>query len=374
MAVSGPGDVEQTLRLVDKASRLVKQVSLTPRYMLESARSIHRIEALLQGHMATPAAAPPVPVATPSPGPDAASPLQTYRGYEQEHLRIFQGFEAPDAGGSAGFITDFLGVRTRCSSIHDGAGALDGQRLGLPIPGDYHSETIEWLGLLRSVLGASQRFVALELGAGWGPWLVAGATAARRRGIGDIRLTAVEADAGHFESLHTHLRDNGLDPDTQTLIHAAVGAAEGVARWPKVVDHANNWGLRPARVDAQGLRGADVSYLGSLLDDFVEVRIVGVRDILEREPAWDLVHIDVQGAEAEICRAGLDLLQQRARWIVVGTHSRRLDGEMISLLHGQGFALEHEKPTRFAYRADVAELESMTLADGAQVWRNITLT
>jgi hypothetical protein len=62
-----------------------------------------------------------------------------------------------------GFVTDFLGVRTRTSFIR-GLNAADGAVLGIPIPDDgYHAEGIEWIGLLKSVAAARQKFTAIEV-------------------------------------------------------------------------------------------------------------------------------------------------------------------------------------------------------------------
>ena len=113
--------------------------------------------------------------------------------------------------------------------------SIDGRVFSTPVPVDdwFHAETIEYVGLLKSVLTATERYVALELGAGWGPWLISGATAARRRGIKDIRLHGVEGDPEHFASMQTHFRDNGFDPAAYRLDNAAIGVKAGRARWPK---------------------------------------------------------------------------------------------------------------------------------------------
>jgi hypothetical protein len=67
-----------------------------------------------------------------------------------------------------GFFTDFLGGRTRISSLYDAVGALDGHG-GPPIPQDFHAEAAEWIGLLKTVITATDRYVAMEWGAGWAP-------------------------------------------------------------------------------------------------------------------------------------------------------------------------------------------------------------
>ena len=171
------------------------------------------------------------------------SPLQTYRGYSEADVRLLRTFEVAERHPAPGFIVDFLGVRTRVTSLASAQRLCEGV-LDIPVPGDYHAEAIEYVGVLQSVISARGQFVALELGAGWGPWLVAGAKAARLRGLDPIRLYGVEADPQHFEFMARHFVDNGLDPNEHYLLQAAVGLERGRARWPRVVDAANDWGFR----------------------------------------------------------------------------------------------------------------------------------
>jgi hypothetical protein len=170
--------------------------------------------------------------------------LQLFPGYTDADTAIFTEFSNSDAKPEPGFIVDFLGTRIRTTSLWKEARTLDGQLLGLPIPADFHAEAIEWLGLLKAVSGASGQYVAMELGAGFGPWLIAGAVAARLRGINDIRLCAVEGDPTHFQFLRQHFTDNGFEPDRHALFEAAVGTKAGVVQWPIVEDASEAWGCR----------------------------------------------------------------------------------------------------------------------------------
>jgi hypothetical protein len=110
---------------------------------------------------------------------------------------------------------------------------LRGAGIKKPIPGDFHAETIEWIGVLKAVKAAGQRFAVLELGAGFGTW--------------------------------------------------------GIAK----------------------------------------------------------VH-----------------------WPVVGTHSRKIDGDLMDLMHRAGWQLENEKPAKLVWNTGFPTLEGMTVLDGTQVWRN----
>jgi FkbM family methyltransferase len=290
--------------------------------------------------------------------------LQLFPGYSDADKQIFLDFSNPAAKPEPGFIVDFLGSRIRTSLLWKEARTLDGQLIGLPDPGDFHSEAIEWIGLLKAVRTAKERYVAMEVGAGFGPWVIAGGVAAQSRGIQDIRLYAVEGDSHHFRALREHFSDNGFDPNQHTLIEAAVGATNGETEWPAFDESSSReqWGSRPL--------SSDQDYTGQRFERTRRVRVIALRDLLVREPEWDLIHIDVQGHEVEICRSCIDELTARVRWVVAGTHSRKLDGDLLHLMYSAGWSLEHEKPSRFRFTLGAATLEAMTVVDGTQVWRN----
>ena len=297
-----------------------------------------------------------------------ANELAIFSGYSDADLRIFAGFRNPNAKAEPGFVVDFLGGRTRVTSLWDDARKLDGRLLDLPVPADYHAEAAEWVGLLKTVQSAGARWAGMELGAGFGPWIVAGANAARLKGITDIRLCAVEADAGHFELLRRHVQDNGFAAESQRLFHAAVGVAPGTAFWPVTEDAREDWGSRPMQAHAPGTAATD--HLGRTWVKTVPVQILAMSDLVEAEPRWDMVHIDVQGHEVEICRSCIEELNRRVHWLIVGTHSRKLDGDMIELMRSAGWLLENEKPSKFHFLPEAPTLEAMTHVDGVQVWRN----
>jgi len=300
-----------------------------------------------------------------------AAPLQSYPGYSEADLALFERFApAPAPSGASGFITNFLGVRTRTSFVQ-GTEGLGGKVLGLPVPDDgWHSEAIEWIGLLKSVASAKGRLTTMELGAGWGAWSVAAAAAARMKGVTEQHFCAVEADPGHFAFMIEHFRDNGLDPDANRLINAAVGPKAGKARWPKVADPAADYGSRPRTASEPGKS----DHVGRYVAEWMEVEILPISDLLRGQAVWDLVHIDVQGWELDLCAAAGRLLDERVRWLVVGTHDAKLHGELIGLMFDHGWVLENEKPPRFVWANGAPSLMAMTTHDGTQVWRNPGLT
>ena len=87
-----------------------------------------------------------------------------------------------------------------------------------------------------------------------------------------------------------------------------------------------------------------------------------------------LVHIDIQGWEFELCQAFPEELRKRVAWLVIGTHSRKIDGDLLHLLFDHGWICENEKPSRFVFDQSRHNLEAMTTVDGTQVWRNPSST
>jgi FkbM family methyltransferase len=174
--------------------------------------------------------------------------------------------------------------------------------------------------------------------------------------------------------MQTHFRDNGFDPALYRLENAAIGVTAGRARWPKLADPSDDYAVRPVECTSENGNLADKSkhadYRGAIFDEYIDVEMLSFDSVLEREQLWDLVHIDVQGTETELCSASAEMLNRRVRWLVIGTHSRKIDGDLIDLFFRNGWVLENEKPARFNYHPAWPSLEVMTSKDGTQVWQN----
>jgi FkbM family methyltransferase len=278
------------------------------------------------------------------------------------HEDLLRRHAAPSASPQAGFITDVIGVRHRTSTVWPAARIYDGQKLGLPIPDDFHAEAIEWVGMLKAVEAAGPGFTMLELGAGYGMWSVASGVAARNQGLAPIKLYAVEGDAAHCALMRTHFCDNGFGLDERVLLNAAVGVRSGMDRWP-VPKHDHEFGGRP-------LGENTIDYTGRAVVQTRDVRLIALADILDYEPFWDFLHCDIQGGEFDVLSSCVQLLNERVHWMVIGTHSRKLDGDLIDMLWRAGWNLEDEQPTRFTFRYLGHSLEEMNAVDGTQIWRN----
>lgn len=344
--------------IVKRGVRYVYRCAMLPHRVTETLARLHALEARLAGSE---------PAAASTGGPPW---IDIFSGYESEDLEVFDLFANANPQPEPGWVTDFIGTRTRTSSLWNEVRHFDGQVTPLPVPHDLYEAT-EWIGLLRAVAEArDSRFVMAELGAGFGPWIGAGASAARLRGIHDIHLTGVEADPGRFALMQQHMADNGVAPEQLRLYCAAVGVEPGLARWPRIADPANAGGGRPIREDAGGIDRDDAAYVPHAVEDHIDVEIVSLAAILAECPIWDLLHIDVQGWEAKLCAGAIDVLNESVRRVVIGTHSRVIDGQLVEIMSGADWVLENEKPARFAFDPAKASIELMTEIDGTQIWRN----
>jgi FkbM family methyltransferase len=305
----------------------------------------------------------------------SASALQIYTGINEQDLEIFERYKNPSARPADGFYTDFMGVRTRLSYFGIGGTNHDKSVGKPPFPDDgVHAEAIEYLAALYAVDTAKSSFVAVELGAGYGPWLTFSAKAAQRKGIEHIGLTAVEGDKPRHDLLRTHFADNGLPVPDETgtaragktvsnLIYGAISDTNGTVTFGS--QSLLDWGAAPvengASVDYRGLEVA-----GATINSYT------IEHVLRTMDHVDFLHMDIQGYEARAVRASMNALKSKVRVMVIGTHSREIEGQLFSMLFGNGWRILYEKPCKF-HRKESPSLEALTSLDGVQVWVNTEL-
>ena len=80
----------------------------------------------------------------------------------------------------------------------------------------------------------------------------------------------------------------------------------------------------------------------------------------------DLLHVDIQGGEVDLVRDCADLLAEKVAFMVIGTHSRAIDGLVADELLRNGWALDIERPTIYVLENGTPA----TRVDGLQGWRN----
>lgn len=143
-------------------------------------------------------------------------------------LQAFDRYCAHEAIPETGFYTDFPGVRTRLSYFGKDSHPAKHAIGAIPFPDDaLHAEAIKYLAAVYALEQAGDSFTVVELGTGYGPWLVFGAKAALRRGITKVRLIAVEADLQRHQLFYTKLADAGLHPPSSGVTDVDVRCLHG---------------------------------------------------------------------------------------------------------------------------------------------------
>jgi FkbM family methyltransferase len=280
---------------------------------------------------------------------------------------VFSKFRKHQESGRHGFVTNFLGGLTDVRFV--ALDSLSGVAEGYPIPGNFHGDTLEWIGTLRSASDADSSFNMLELGAGWAPWCVIGYIAAKQRGIGSIKVIAVEGDAGHIKFILQTFAANGIGPDVGEAIHGVVGLTDGEALFPKAIDASRVYGGTAALSEADKTVGAFAEFTASqfaLLEGAEQLPCFSLTTLMRDFDKLDLIHCDIQGAEGNLFENAIDLVSSKVKRIVVGTHSFKIDRQLASLFPKNNWELEGIN----ACVMRESDRKPIIVHDGVQVWRN----
>jgi len=256
--------------------------------------------------------------------------------------------------------TNFMGVKVPPKVFPSHLEALKGQVEGIPIPANWHADIAEWGACLRAVELARNSFTVVEVGCGWGCWMNITGAAARRLGL-KLRLIGVEGDEGHIGFAKEALADNGFTSDQIVLKRGIAAASDGVALFPRHDQPGDQYGSEPVfgATEAQQQAALDA---GS--HDVLPMFALG--ELAGDQGRIDLLHIDIQGGEGDFIDGCLPVMNEKVAYVMVGTHSRQLEGRIFDAMIGQGWELEIERPA-------ILRLENgkpFVSVDGVQGWRN----
>ncbi|MGI4744670.1 MAG: class I SAM-dependent methyltransferase [Janthinobacterium lividum] len=274
-----------------------------------------------------------------------------------ERHALFEPVPHPD------YVTNFLGVRIDPKffpTILDGrAGTVE----PIPIPANWHADMAEWGAVLRAVDLAEHKFTVLELGCGWGCWMNNAGVAARRLGL-EVMLGGVEGDAKHIGFAVEACAANDFASSQVTIHHGIAASRGGVALFPHQGGEDFSWGLKPVFATGDEQEGASVQ------SNFDKLPIISLEYLLASRERVDLLHMDIQGGEADLIDNGISNITGKVAYLVIGTHSREIEGRLFGTLLQAGWRLEIERPCIVLLSNDTPH----TLVDGIQGWRNPNLT
>lgn len=259
-----------------------------------------------------------------------------------------------------GYLVNFLGVaidpKFFPSILQDRAGQVE----GIPIPANWHADIAEWGAALRAVDLSGDRFVVAELGCGWGCWMNNTGLAARSTGK-LVKVIGIEGDAGHIEFAREALAVNGFDA-TQIELYRGIATSEaGVALFPTQQVPGSSWGSEPIFGATEAQREQALAS-----GQYEEITMIPLSEVIASESRIDLLHVDIQGGEADLVEQTLKLLNEKIAYLLIGTHSKEIEGRLYNTLLEAGWHLEMERAAIF----DIIDGRPQVRVDGVQGWRN----
>jgi len=271
----------------------------------------------------------------------------------------------------AGFFAYFLGNLTRAdywAFSPEIRAIYDRERHEAFSTPSVDDNIFDWLVLLEAVAEARDTFMMAALGAGWGRWLVAGAFAARQRGL-PSRLIGVEAEPTHFQWMRQHFADNGLNPADHQLIEAAASGRSGRA-WFYFGKPDSWYGqsiIHDPVLDQSSADETEHEYNG---EKARLVRTIDLTELLAPYSRIDYLHMDIQGAELDVLSSAPAILSAKVKRILVGTHSAEVEEGIRQLLSAAGWRAQYDFPLNTELRVNDTVV---TLGDGVQAWINPSL-
>jgi FkbM family methyltransferase len=246
-------------------------------------------------------------------------------------------------------------------------------RFEAPIP-EYGDGYFEWIDVLEAVKAARERFVMIDIGAGYGFWGIIAATAASQRGLQEFDIRLVEAEPQHAAWIEEALEMNGVGTGA-TVIRRAVCYSEApvpiTVRSPEGLYAANwygqriGWDLELERVSERYF--GYTLYRGPSGYEQILVPPITVEELTRDLATIDLIDMDIQGAEREVVGNSMPTLTAKVRRIHIGTHSAEIEAELRATFAAAGwmpvwdFGCLGRRDTPFG---------SFDFEDGVQCWVN----
>jgi FkbM family methyltransferase len=254
-------------------------------------------------------------------------------------------------------------------------------------------EYFEWIDLLESVIDYAavqphRPYTFMELGAGFGRWLVNAVVALRQIGEYPFMAVAVEADMQHVAWLTQHALDNSI-PKDRLSVHQAPITGDGREVYFLTGNHGAWYGQ--AIIDdayaehiLQSLRFQIKEKIATeknrLINRFVNpsaqkylsrVKSITLQQILSRtvNPV-DLLDMDVQGVEAEVVESSIGSLTKKVLRLHLGTHSEAVEKRLRECLRNAGWTCVSDYPCLSTIQTNFGVVK---FGDGVQSWINPSL-
>jgi FkbM family methyltransferase len=300
-----------------------------------------------------------------------------------QHHPVFQQYRGYMGEVPAFTTVDFLGSRYR----HQFTGGLHAPRdhayqVSDPYP-LFDEEYFEWISLLESALEAKGRYVMMELGAGFGRWVVRGGYAIRQAHPDmPFHLLAVEAEPTVYGWMLQNFRDNGIDPAQHSLLHGAVAESTHKVMFYIGGPKGGPYDKKPEAWygqaltqdhDLEAMGRYDGEYLGFAVTEHhsgwrsIQVPAYSLGKLLKPYDRVDLIDMDLEGQELPAIERNIKDLDRKVRRLHIGTHGSDIEETLRRLLSAHGWECRADYPLRTVSQTPYGEI---AFDNGAQSWVN----
>jgi len=278
------------------------------------------------------------------------------KDFRSKHHRIFQHFRCWEGIVQPGYQADFVGTITRASFYKGSSCYKEPTYISTDYP-EFNEEHFPWIDVLESIITAKEKFVMMELGAGYGKWLARAAKAFQQISKLPYLLIGVEAEPEHYQWMKIHFLDNGIDLEKHILIEAAVSDQDGhvIFEIGRADEHYGQQIITDVTSPSFSVKEVPAVSLNSLLDPLDKV---------------DLIDLDVQGAELRILRAAAEELNRKVKRIHIGTHHPVIEVGLRSFFYNMGWQCLND----YSYQQECSTPYGIIkFDDGVQTWINLDL-
>lgn len=254
-------------------------------------------------------------------------------------------------------FTNWIGLKTD-ASMFPNAKDISGKVFpDIPTGGDgIYGGYYEYASFLTAIDRTPSRkiFNAVELGAGWGPWIAGVGIVCHKLGFDEINLIGVEADEEKCNLMAEHMARNELHAQ---IVKGAAWSSDTTLKFPKIhrQDHDG--------AAAMGLLDGSVDYRG-LPQQYIDVPAYSISTICQDLGVIDYMHWDIQGAEYDVLSSAAEFINDRVRFLFIGTHSRPIEGKLIEHFYKNKWDVLIQNPCNFVYDKTKPTIEGMTTSDG----------
>lgn len=264
----------------------------------------------------------------------------------------------------ANYVADFTGAIISTHFIQ--GWDIPGRNIDRYFEADYppvNEDFFEYISLLQSIAEAAKIFTMIELGAGYGRWIVSAAKASEQNNNLQYFLIGIEPEPEHFKMMQDHFRNNRINPDNYKLINAAITDHEGEVDFATGYSH-EWWGQKIVRNTEEKIKWYDNAEIKS-------VEAITLASLLRGHPFVDFIDMDIQGEEYKVLSHSQKEIQHKVKRIHIGTHGKSIEQKLERMFHELNWICEFNYPCNSELNT---EFGRVSFQDGVQVWKNKNFT